>query len=97
MASPRGRHAASTFSNNQTIGASSGGAIWSNGTLTVSNSIFSGNLGATNGGAILNSSGTNTATATAASSSTIRLQLRRRATLRASQVARFRIAAARSS
>lgn len=48
----------------QTIGASSGGAIWSSGTLTVSNSIFSGNSGATNGGAILNSSGANMATVT---------------------------------
>ncbi len=54
----------STFSNNQTIGASSGGAIWSNGTLTVSNSVFSGNDGVTNGGAILNNSGANTATVT---------------------------------
>jgi predicted outer membrane repeat protein len=44
--------------------ATSGGAIYNTGTLTVSGSSFLGNSGATNGGAILNNSGANTATVT---------------------------------
>ena len=44
--------------------SSQAGSIENTGTLRISNSIFSGNSGSTNGGAILNSSGANTATVT---------------------------------
>jgi CSLREA domain-containing protein len=51
----------SVFSDNSSGQA---GSIANTGTLTVSDSVFSGNYGAVNGGAILNSSGSNTATVT---------------------------------